>query len=63
MGAEQDGVTWQVRLRHVQTSVYLASSTQRYQRPIAGQQEIFGRSKADWWSATEGVYFPARAES
>lgn len=52
----------QVRLRHVQTGVYLASSTQRYSRPIAGQQEIFGRGKADWWLATEGVYFPSRSE-
>ena len=52
----------QVRLRHVQTGVYLASSNQKYQRPISGQQEIFGRSKQDFWAATEGVYFPARTE-
>lgn len=61
----QAGSAWQrdqkVRLRHPQTGMYLASSNQRYQRPIAGQQEIYGRSKEDWWTATEGLYFPMRS--
>ena len=53
----------QVHLLQVQTGVYLASSSQKFQRPIAGQQEIFGRSKKDEWTATQGVYFPARSTS
>ena len=51
----------QVQLQQIQTGVWLASSTQKYQRPIAGQQEIFGRGKPDTWIATQGVYFPDRS--
>ena len=50
----------QVKLKHVETGVYLASSERKYGRPISGQQEVCGRKKADWWAATEGVYFPER---
>ncbi len=51
----------QVKLKHVETGVYLASSERKYGRPISGQQEVCGRKKADWWAATEGVYFPERS--
>jgi len=44
----------------VETGVYLASSERKYGRPISGQQEVCGRKKADWWAATEGVYFTER---
>jgi len=50
----------QVKLKHVETGVYLASSERKYGRPISGQQEVCGRKKADWWAATEGVYFTER---
>ena len=51
----------QVHLQQIQTGVFLASSSQKFQRPIAGQQEIFGRSKKDDWTATQGVFFPSRS--
>lgn len=51
---------WQVKLKHVETGVFLASSERKYGRPISGQQEVCGRKKADWWAATEGVYFTER---
>ena len=53
-------VSPQVKLKHVETGVYLSSSERKYGRPISGQQEVCGRKKADWWAATEGVYFTER---
>ena len=67
---EQGQHTWHqnhhVRFRHEDTGMWLSSSTKRYGRPIAGQQEIFGSTKKDGnglWAATEGVLFPERTEA
>lgn len=55
-----------VKLKHVETGAYLSSSPdKRYGRPISGQLEICGKSKAgknELWIATEGVFFPEAAE-
>lgn len=54
-----------IELRHVDTSVLLASGSRKYGRPIQGQQEICGKSKSGkdtWWRSTEGLYFPQRSE-
>lgn len=52
----------QVRLKHKDTSVYVASNKDfRFGQPIHGQQEIFGvghKSKDSEWYAAEGVYLP-----
>ena len=58
-----DSTCLQVQLQQIQTGVWLASSTQKFQRPISGQHEIFGRSKPDNWVATQGVYFPDRSQA
>lgn len=53
-----------VELRHVDTSVVLASGSRKYGRPIHGQQEICGKSKSGkdtFWRSTEGLYFPQRS--
>ncbi|XP_077990124.1 stromal cell-derived factor 2-like [Glandiceps talaboti] len=49
----------QVRLKHVATEVYLATTDQVYGRPIRGQREIAGidsPSSATYWKVAEGVY-------
>ena len=57
----------QVKLKHKETGVFLSSSgDKRYGRPIGGQLEICGKKKAgkgEEWVATEGLYFPERADS
>lgn len=53
-----------VEFRHVDTSVVLASGSNKYGRPIQGQQEICGKSKPGkdtLWRSTEGIYFPTRS--
>ncbi len=50
----------------METGAYLSSSPEkRYGRPISGQLEICGKTKAgknEQWIATEGVFFPEAAE-
>ena len=53
----------QVKFKHLETGAYLSSSgDKRYGRPISGQLEVCGKNKAgkvnEFWTATEGVYFP-----
>ncbi|XP_003747610.1 stromal cell-derived factor 2 [Galendromus occidentalis] len=48
-----------VRLKHVDTEMWLSLSGQSFGRPISGQMEIIGGSYADsssYWRAQEGVY-------
>lgn len=55
-----------VRLKHVETGVYLATHDVKYQRPIPGHTEVFGskvKAPSTVWKATEGVYFPQRSEA
>lgn len=56
----------QVKLKHVETGAFLsASAEKRYGRPISGQLEVCGKTKAgknEMWIATEGVYFPEMSE-
>lgn len=49
-----------ISLKHKDTGAYLGSHEIKYQRPIAGQQEVFGaksRNKFSEWAATEGIYY------
>ena len=49
-----------VRLKHKDTGAYLSSSTQKYQRPIAGNTEVYASKKTGkeaTFKAGEGVYF------
>lgn len=54
-----------VRLRHVDTGVYLHSHDRhRYSHPISGQQEVCAVKRKDAnsnWLAAEGVYFVPQA--
>jgi len=56
-----------VRLRHVETGVFLAASPNRADgHPIAGHHEVSGAKKADGgcsWRAADGVYMRGRAEA
>ena len=65
LGKDRSGLHMQVKLKHVETGAYLSSSPdKRYGRPISGQLEICGKSKAgknELWIATEGVFFPEAA--
>ncbi|KAH7441305.1 hypothetical protein KP509_03G033200 [Ceratopteris richardii] len=63
---EGKGKLWmrdqKVRLRHVDTGLYLHSHDKKYQRIAAGQQEVCGvtkRTADNIWIAAEGVYLPA----
>jgi dolichyl-phosphate-mannose--protein O-mannosyl transferase len=58
-----EGDYWQrdeaVMFKHVDTGVYLGASGQTFGRPINGQMEIIGMTKADGstkWRTQEGVY-------
>jgi hypothetical protein len=55
-----------VRLKHLDTSAYLASFKEaRFGHPIAGQQEVSGvksKTKETEWYAAEGVYLPKRSK-
>lgn len=49
----------QIRLKHVDTEMFLAVSGHTYGRPIHGQMEIIGQSYSDsssYWITQEGVY-------
>lgn len=56
-----------VRLRHVETSVYLTASPNRaYGHPIAGHHEVAGAKKADGgclWRAGDGVYVLGKVDA
>ncbi|KAL4433712.1 hypothetical protein ABPG75_000153 [Micractinium tetrahymenae] len=55
-----------VRLVHKDTGAYLSNHNVKYQRPIPGHTEIFAvkqKGPHALWRATEGVYFPTRAEA
>nr|CDJ82786.1 MIR domain containing protein [Haemonchus contortus] len=48
-----------VKIKHVDTSVYLALSGQQFGRPIHGQREVVGTdgiTSGGKWKAAEGVY-------
>ncbi|KAK6060283.1 MIR domain protein [Cooperia oncophora] len=48
-----------VKIKHVETGVYLALSGQQFGRPIHGQREIVGTdsiTNGGLWKAAEGVY-------
>lgn len=67
---EGKGKVWmrdqKVRLRHVDTGLFLHSHDKKYQRIAGGQQEVCGvskRSADNIWIATEGVYLPANAKA
>eukprot|EP00238_Polyblepharides_amylifera_P005415 CAMPEP_0196579590 /NCGR_PEP_ID=MMETSP1081-20130531/23174_1 /TAXON_ID=36882 /ORGANISM="Pyramimonas amylifera, Strain CCMP720" /LENGTH=216 /DNA_ID=CAMNT_0041899219 /DNA_START=118 /DNA_END=768 /DNA_ORIENTATION=- len=50
-----------MRLAHVDTGAYLGTHDKKFNRPIAGQQEVYAKKTKEhngWWLATEGVYFP-----
>ncbi|KAI5073061.1 hypothetical protein GOP47_0011074 [Adiantum capillus-veneris] len=62
---EGKGKIWmrdqRVRLRHVDTGVFLHSHDKKYQRIAGGQQEVCGvtkRTADNIWIAAEGVYLP-----
>ncbi|KAI1708237.1 MIR domain-containing protein [Ditylenchus destructor] len=50
----------EVRFKHVDTGMYLATSGQQYGRPISGQREVVGRSSSSGydalWTTAEGIY-------
>lgn len=57
------GANWEldtnIRLKHVDTEMYLASSGSVYGRPIMGQMEIIATTYSDssvYWIAKEGIY-------
>ncbi|WOH09936.1 hypothetical protein DCAR_0729397 [Daucus carota subsp. sativus] len=65
---EGSGKSWRqdqkIRLRHVDTGGYLHTHNKKYNRIIAGQQEVCGvRDKLpdNIWLASEGVYLPVSA--
>lgn len=48
-----------IRLKHLDTGMFLAVSGHTYGRPISGQMEIIGTSYSDsstYWQAKEGIY-------
>jgi len=58
-----DGELWkrnaEVRLKHVDTGIYLAANGQQFGRPINGQNEIIGigsMSSETAWKTAEGVF-------
>eukprot|EP00735_Rhodelphis_limneticus_P012257 TRINITY_DN5475_c0_g1::TRINITY_DN5475_c0_g1_i1::g.26734::m.26734 TRINITY_DN5475_c0_g1::TRINITY_DN5475_c0_g1_i1::g.26734 ORF type:complete len:227 (-),score=53.01,sp/Q9DCT5/SDF2_MOUSE/48.88/6e-55,MIR/PF02815.14/0.0085,MIR/PF02815.14/4.4e-10,MIR/PF02815.14/0.0005,His_binding/PF02098.11/1e+03,His_binding/PF02098.11/0.3,His_binding/PF02098.11/1.5e+02,N36/PF11438.3/0.18 TRINITY_DN5475_c0_g1_i1:103-783(-) len=54
----------EVRFLHVDTGKYLHSTSQKYQRPIAGQFEVCAKdtkNKQAQWKADQGVYYPDRS--
>eukprot|EP00250_Pteridium_aquilinum_P034088 c7019_g1_i1 orf=359-1018(-) len=67
---EGKGKIWmrdqKIRLRHVDTGLFLHSHDKKYQRIAGGQQEVCGvskRSADNIWIAAEGVYLPANKKA
>jgi len=55
-----------IRLKHVDTEMWLSVSGHTYGRPIHGQMEIVGSSypdKASYWKTQEGVYIKPNEKS
>ena len=54
------------RLKHAATGGYLSLSQKKFNRPIAGQHEIYTsirpETRSSSWQAVEGVRFPPRQE-
>uniref|UniRef100_A0A834R5S1 Stromal cell-derived factor 2 n=1 Tax=Sarcoptes scabiei TaxID=52283 RepID=A0A834R5S1_SARSC len=55
-----------IRLKHVDTEMFLASSGHSYGRPIHGQMEIIAQHYSDssvYWTAKEGIYVKPNDQS
>uniref|UniRef100_A0A914DI16 MIR domain-containing protein n=1 Tax=Acrobeloides nanus TaxID=290746 RepID=A0A914DI16_9BILA len=55
----------EVKLKHMDTDYFLATSGQQYSRPISGQYEIVATSSNGYnaaWKAAEGIYMQTRRD-